>query len=161
MVVFPLILLLTLAPSTPDAKKLADFSRMSKAIHMEVALIDSSGVIREGRLIAATADALTLATPSGQRSFQRAEIAGAERIRDGRRDGLIKGMVFGAVTGIFAVQGLRTPAQGVAAWFGSIAIYGGVGWALDAAQTHREPLYRAPAANPAPQKPGLTLSVRF
>lgn len=160
MVVIPL-LLMTLVPARPQAAKLADFSRLSKAINAEVAIIDPAGIIREGRLIAATRDEATIEVGTRGRSFPRADVAVVERIRDGRRDGLIKGMVFGAITGVFAVQGLSSPSEAVAAWFGSVAFYGGIGWALDAAQNHRETIYRAPVPDVGPKKPSLQLSVRF
>lgn len=161
LLVIPFMLLATTAPrSTPDAK-LADFSRMSRALNAEVALIGSDGTVREGRLIAATPDRVTMRFGANDRSFARAEVVSAERVRDSSRDGLIKGVVFGAVTGLFAVQGLDTLAEGIAGWVGSIAVYGSIGWAIDAAQGHREPIYRAPTAVPAPKKPALSLAVRF
>ena len=161
LLVIPFMLLATTASqSTPDAR-LADFSRMSRALNAEIALVGADGTVREGLLTAATPDQVTMRFAANDRSFARADIASAERLRDGRRDGLIKGMVFGAVTGLFAMQGLDTAAQGIVAWMGSIAFYGGVGWAIDAAQDHREPIYRAPAPDPAPRKPGLRLAIRF
>jgi len=161
MLVVPLLLVTLTAPAKTATQKLADFSRFSEAINTEVALIDAGGVMREGLLTAATADAVTMKFASGDRSFARADVASAERIRDSTRDGLIKGMVFGAVTGLFASQGLSTPAQGIAAWAGSIAFYGSIGWAIDAAQKHRQTIYLAPAATPAPKKPALGVAVRF
>lgn len=161
LLVIPFMLLAVTSPAKAEAGKLADFSRMSKAINAEVALVDAGGIVREGILTAATADAVTMRFAGNDRSFARAEVASAERVRDSTRDGLIKGMVFGAVTGVFAVQGLSTPSEGILAWFGSVAFYGGIGWAIDAAQHHREPIYRAPGSVPAPKKPALTLAVRF
>jgi hypothetical protein len=43
-----------------------------------------------------------------------------------------------------------------AGWLSAVAVYGGIGWLIDVAQTHREPIYRSAA--PAPS---VKLSVRF
>ena len=87
---------------------------------------------------------------SGERVFQRAEVASAERLKDGRRDGAIKGAIFGAIVGILAIQGTDTRGQSTAAFIGSAAIYSAAGFGLDAAFTHRQPIFRArPATAPA------------
>lgn len=123
------------APARP-ADKLEDFSRLSKAIGERIVLVDPSGVVREGVLAAMTADAVTMRFGSMMQSFTRAEIAGAERLNDPTSDGVVKGMIFGALVGIGDVTGRQ--------YLGGIAIFGVVGYLLDAGENHREPLYRAP-----------------
>jgi hypothetical protein len=48
--------------------------------------------------------------------------------------------------------------SGASGFVGSVAIYGGIGYLLDAAQTHREAVYRGPVTAPAL---GAKLSFRF
>jgi hypothetical protein len=150
----PFMIIVALVPMPgPSEQALADFSRFSKAVGAPIALIDREGTVREGILSAAAADSVTVAFGGGERVFSRAAVASGERLRDGLKDGFIKGALFGAVVGIFAAQGYDSEGGAVAGWFGSVAIYGLIGTAIDASQKHREPIYRAPAA--------LTVSVRF
>ena len=69
--------------------------------------------------------------------FPRTDVASAERMRDGRIDGAVKGAIFGAVLGLITAQAYDSGSERFAAWAGSAALYGGIGYALDAAQTHR------------------------
>jgi hypothetical protein len=159
MLIVPLLILMTIGPNpkTPD-HVLADFSRLVKAEGVEIALVDRDGTVREGVLASAGADQLTMQFGAGQKTFARTEVVTAERLRDGRKDGVIKGAIFGAITGLFAMQGFNKPEEGLAAFAGSVAVYSAIGYALDAAQTHREPIYRA-AGTPAP--PPVKISLRF
>ena len=154
MITIPLLLLLFVPDHYSDAQ-LADFARLNKSVGTQIAIIDRDGVVREGLLAAATADALTMDFSGTTKTFSRDVIATAERLRDGRLDGTIKGALFGLLVGLYVaaeVPGDDT-ARSVAT---GMAIYGGIGWALDAAQNHRQPLYRAPAPSPA-----LKVSLRF
>ena len=150
----PFLLIVAITP-TPGAseKTLANFSRFSKAVGAPIVIIDREGTVREGRLSAATADSVTVQFGAGERVFSEAAVASAERLKDGVKDGFIKGAIFGAVVGILAGQGYDSEGGAVAGWFGSVAIYGLIGTAIDASQKHREPIYRAPAA--------VKVSVRF
>ena len=151
----PFLLIVTITPVPgPSAKTLTDFTRFSKAVGAPIAIIDRDGTVREGRLSAATADSVTVAFSGGERSFSQPAIASAERLKDGVKDGFIKGAIFGAVVGILAGQGYDSPGAATAGWFGSVAIYGLIGTAIDASQKHREPIYRAAA-------PAMKVSVRF
>lgn len=159
VLVIPLLLIAIIGPSPkPPDDVLADFARLAKAQGAEIALVDRDGTVREGLLASATADQLTMQFSAGQKTFARTEVVAAERLRDGRKDGVIKGAIFGAITGLFAMQGFNKPEEGVAALAGSVAIYSAIGYALDTAQTHREPIYRVPGTPaPAPVK----VSLRF
>ena len=161
--VFPLLLVLAIAPAPgPPARVLADFSRFSSAIDREIAIVDVDGTVREGIVTAATADDVSLRFGSGVKVFPRAEVMSAERMRDGRVDGAVKGAVFGAILGLLTMQAYESTGDRLGAWAGSTAIYGGIGYALDAAQAHRQPLYRAPGEPKAGKpKPALSMSVRF
>ena len=159
VVPFLLIAIMAPHPKTPD-HVLADFARLANAHGTEISLVDRDGTVREGLLASATADQLTMQFGAGQKTFARTEVVAAERLRDRRKDGLIKGAIFGAVTGLFAMQGFDSPEEGLAGLAGSIAIYSALGYALDAAHTHRELIYRAPGT-PAPPPPPVKVSVRF
>lgn len=150
-----LLLLLAFAPtSQPSATALADFSRLSKAAGQGIALVDLDGTVREGLLILATDEALTMRFAGGDRIFSRSTVTSAERLRDGNRDGAIKGALFGALIGAIAAQ-FDAGSSGEV-FFKSVAVYGGIGWMLDASQKHRQPIYRAAAPEPS-----LKVSLRF
>jgi hypothetical protein len=158
MLALPLFLLFLLGPNGNGSEsRLADFSRFTKAIGAEIAIVDREGIVREGVVMAASADEVTMSFSGTPKTFSRDAVASGERLRDGRRDGVIKGAIFGALAGFVVMQGYPSEGSARAAGFVStVAIYSGIGWVLDAAQTHREPIYRAQA--PAP---GVKLSVRF
>ena len=143
ILIVPILILVTIGsnPKTPD-EVLADFSRLARAQGAEISLVDRDGAVREGRLASATVDQLTMQFGSGQKTFARTEVVAAERLRDGRKDGVIKGAIVGAIIGVFSLHGFDSPGQATAGLAGAIAFYGAIGYALDAAQTHREPIYR-------------------
>jgi hypothetical protein len=152
--ILPVLVLIVVAPGAgPSGQSLSQFSRFQQAINREISMVDSAGSVREGVLTAATANDVTMRFQSGERTFQKPDIASAERLTDRRRDGAIKGAIFGAVVGIFAIQGTDTTGQGVAAVIGSTAIYSAVGFGLDAAFKHRQPIYRARPASAPAKKP--------
>ena len=160
MLIFPLLILLTVAPGPGRSDAvMADFSRFSKSIAQEIAIVDYDGTVREGILTAATEDGITVQFGSGVKSFPRAAVASAERTRDGRTDGAIKGALWGALIGAIMSQAYEG-SDWAGAFVGHVAIYSGIGWTLDAAQSHREPIYRAPAAAATP-KPSVKFSFRF
>jgi hypothetical protein len=117
-----------------------DFGRFSEVINQQIALVEMDGTVREGIVQAASASELTMRFGSGEKTFQRDVIASAERLRDRRVDGTIKGAIFGTVMGLLVAQAYQDNAG--AAILGSAVVYAGLGFALDAAQTHREPIYR-------------------
>lgn len=154
----PMLIIIALAPTPqPSDAALADFSRFSKALGQNVTLVDREGTVREGLVSSSTADSVTLAFGAGERIFARADVIKAERSRDGVKDGIIKGALFGGIVGVFAAQGYRSQNEAIAGWFGSVAIYSGIGWAMDASQKHPETIYRNASAPAAAVK----LAVRF
>jgi hypothetical protein len=154
-ILVPVLIIVALSPTPgPSEQALGDFSRVSREVGTLIALIDHEGAVREGVLSAATPDSVTVRFSGGERSFSQPAVASAERLKDGLKDGFIKGAIFGAVVGVFAGQGYDSQGGAVAGWFGSVAIYGLIGTAIDASQKHREPIYRAPA-------PAMKVSVRF
>lgn len=143
--IIPALVLIVVAPGTgPSKATLAHFDRFQQSLNREISLVDQAGIVREGMLKSATANDVTMRFQSGDRTFAKPDIASAERLTDGRRDGAIKGAIFGAVVGIVAIQGTTTNAQGAAVWVFSTATYSAVGFGLDAAFKHRQPIYRAP-----------------
>ncbi len=144
LLVFPLLLVLTVGTGgKPSEQKLADFSRLSKAVDTEIALVDRDGTVREGLLTAVSADSVTMRFGSGSRVFARMDVVSAERLRDGKKDGAIKGAIFGAVLGAIIAPYYETSNQRLGAIASSMAVYSGIGWALDASQKNREQLYRS------------------
>lgn len=148
--IIPGLLFLMVAPTPgPPAKVLGDFARFSKAIHKQIALVEVDGTVHEGVLTAATGDQVTVRIDAAERTFSRANVVSAERMRDGRIDGVIKGALFGFVMGAFASQGCDSTTR---CHTGAvIATTAGIGYLLDAAETHRQPLYRSA---PLSVKPG-------
>jgi hypothetical protein len=119
--------------------------------------------VREGRLAAASADAITMTFAGSEKSFSKAEVVSAERLRDGSVDGAIKGAIFGAVVGLFAyTEGTYTnQSAATGTLLASVAIYSSIGWVLDATQTNREPIYGAAGRAASKPKPALKFSFRF
>jgi hypothetical protein len=161
MLVVPILMLFFLGADGNERKQdHADFSRFTKAIGAEIAIVDRDGIVREGLVTAASADELTLNFSGVEKTFARDAVASGERLKDGTRDGFIKGAIFGAVAATVAMQGYNsqgsTRGNMAAGWVSAVAVYGGIGWLIDAAQTNREPIYRSAA--PAPS---LKLSMRF
>ena len=151
-----LLLLLPIIPlPPPSADALADFSRMSKALNTEVAIVDQEGVVREGILTAATKDDLIIAVGSGSKTFSREVVMSADRKTDSRKDGAIKGAIFGAILGTFVFDTYNNHGGGIGSWFTHVGVYSGIGYLLDAAQDHREPIYRGPSA------PAVKVKLRF
>jgi len=149
------MLLIALVPE-PSARghRLEDFSRFSQAIGKEVSVIDQSGLVREGTVESATGDGVALRIGSARRWFPRAEVVSAQRLHDGRIDGVIKGALIGTLLAGVASQGCVSHDQ-CASWR-VIGVFAAAGYALDAAQSNRRPLYRAPVAAPT-----LKVSFRF
>jgi hypothetical protein len=157
IVFFPLVMLALAAPAKqPSAETLADFARFSKAVGREIAIVDRDSLYQEGTLTAASHAAVSVRIGSSTTTFKRDAVMSAERLRDSRKDGVIKGALFGALLGALASQGYTSEARANAGLRKSVAACAAIGWALDAAESNRVPIYRAPA--PAPK---LKLSLRF
>lgn len=136
--VLPAIIVIILAPDLTPADKLADFSRFATAQGEEVAVVDMFGAERIGRVVAASEANVTLQFGGATRAFDRADVFKADRLRDGNGDGLVKGMLVGGLLGWIAAMELGA-AHGFA---GSVAVYGGIGYLMDRANTNRTPIYR-------------------
>ncbi len=129
-----------------------DFARLAEAIGEHIAVTGPEGVVREGLLTAATADVITMKFAAAPMTFPKSEVVSADRLRDRTRDGFIKGAAFGGIMALIVSTGYRT---GVGTWISSMATYGAIGWFIDAANTNRQTIYRAPVA------PALKMSFRF
>ena len=139
------------------AQRLEDFSNMSRAIGKEVSIVDRSGLIREGIIEAATADAVTLRIGSASQRLLRADIASAERMKDESSDGARRGAIWALAVALIPNQGWTSAGdylRGVAIAF---VFFPTAGYLLDAAESNRQPLYRAPSAS----SPTLKVSFRF
>ncbi len=160
--VLPVLLFLTVAPTPGSpARALGDVSRFSKAINKQIALVEADGTVREGVLVAAGPDGVTMRFASGTRSFALGGIASAERMKDGRLDGAIKGALTGLALAAMS-QGYESSDGHAGEVLQAVASFAAIGYALDAAQTNRQLLYRAPVEPAgAASRPGLSLSFRF
>lgn len=162
--ILPVLIMFTVAP-TPEmsARRLGDFSRFAKAINQRIAVVDADGVVREGVLSAADGDQITVRFGTATRTFPRDRVASAERLRDGRIDGVIKGAFLGLVIAAFGSQGLQSSDDASAYVGKTVLSFGAIGYLFDAAESNRQPLYhsgrRPPSA--AIAKPSLSLSFRF
>lgn len=161
LLIVPGLFFLLAAPMPgPPAKALADFSRISRALNQQIALVDADGTKHEGVLTAADGDQVSVKLGSATKTFSRANIASAERKGDGRIDGVVKGALFGFVIAALASQGCDDTTR-CHPWR-LVAATAGVGYWFDAEETHSRPLYRAPAMIAAAKpKPALSLSFRF
>lgn len=150
----PMLLIVLVPEPSARGSRLEDFSRFSQAIGKEVSVIDQSGLVREGTVEMATGDGVALRIGSATRWLPRAEVVSAQRMQDGRIDGVIKGALIGTLLAGVASQGCVSREQ-CASWR-VVGVFAAAGYVLDAAQSNRRPLYRAPAAAPT-----LRISFRF
>lgn len=160
----PMLLLIIFGPVPgPSQHRLADFGRLSNSIGKTISLVDHTGLVREGVVTSTNADEVTMQFGAVSQSFKRTEIARAERLTDSNKDGAIKGALFGAVLGGLVFSGYSTPRADVL--LRMTVTYAGIGYFLDATQSHREPIFSAAPASPRggakPPAPSVAFKVRF
>ena len=153
----PVLLLVIFAPVPSDKAKLADFGRFSNAIGQQISLVDDDGFVHEGVLRAASSSEVTMEFGSSTKTFKRDVIASGERKRDGRIDGLIKGMLIGLLHAGAVVAEPETRGSRGTIWLTTLTFWASIGYVVDATQNHPQPIYRAPA----PPKPAVKMSLRF
>ncbi len=145
------------ATPAAQAQGLEDFKRISRVIGKEVSVVDRSGLIREGIVEAATADGVRLRVGSATEWLPRADIASAERMKDESSDGALRGAIWALAVALIPNQDTTSAGD----YWRSVAIAFVVfpigGYLLDAAESNRQPLYRA---TPSPAPP-LKVSWRF
>lgn len=118
-----------------DEQALAAFDRVQRHLGQDVVVVDATGIVMEGRLLAATTTTMELGFGQHVRHLAAADIARVDRQKDSPLDGLVKGLVIGALLGSLS---------GDAKWALRSAVgYGGFGFVLDAGHQAREPIYRA------------------
>lgn len=130
------------AASSKPSRNQRKFARVAEAIGERILLTDSSGIVRDGVLADMTADALTMRFGATTQTFAREKVASAERLKDPTSDGVAKGVLLGL---------LSVGDQTMGHYLTGIALFGALGFILDAGETHRQTLYRAPWFTPAPQ----------
>jgi hypothetical protein len=151
-----LFVILVSAPAT-YAQGLEAFLNISRAIGKEVSVVDRSGLIREGILEAATADAVTLRVGSATQWLLRADIASAERMKDESSDGALRGAIWALALALIPNQGWESAGDYLRSVAIAFVVFPTAGYLLDAAESNRQPLYRAPSAS----SPTLKVSWRF
>lgn len=146
-VIVGIVLTMVGLPAQLSDASLAEFDRLQRHLGRDVILVDTTGLVMEGRVLAATSSTLDLGFGPHVRSFSADAIARVDRQRDSPVDGLVKGLVIGALLGSLSGNG-----RWAAAMIGS---YGALGFALDVGHQAREPIYRAP--DPKTLKVGATI----
>lgn len=146
-VILPLLMCLAAAPvSAQRSRGLRDFSRFATAVNQRIEIVELDGTTRQGVVVAAGADGVTMRFATGTRTYTDRQIASAERLKDGRLDGVAKGILWGALLGLLGSQGYTNESSALGQWARGVAGFGVVGYLLDAAETNRETLYRGPSS---------------
>lgn len=145
----PVLLAVLLTAPAAHAQGIKDFLNFSRAIGKEVSVTDRNGFIREGIVEAVTADQVTLRIGATTESFPRTVVASADRVKDERVDGAVKGALLGLLGLAVSYQGCGT--TDCSFWKTAI-VAGALGYLIDAAESHPQPLYRGPQASTSPLK---------
>jgi hypothetical protein len=144
------------AASTARAQGLDDLKSFSRAIGKDVSVVDRSGRIREGTVEEATADGVRLRVGSVTEWLPGPEIASAERMKDKSSDGALRGALWALAVALIPNQGWSSAGHYWRSVGLAFVVFPTAGYLLDAAESNRQPLYRAPAPAPA-----LKISWRF
>jgi hypothetical protein len=164
-VILPLLTFLVATPvSAQSGRGLQDFSLFATVINQQIAIVELDGTTREGLVVAAGPEGVTMKFATETRTYTDTQIASAERMKDGRLDGVAKGLLWGALLGALGSQGYTSQESALGQWARGVAMFGVIGYVLDAGETHREALYRSPfvpVSGATVPKPALTLSFRF
>jgi hypothetical protein len=100
----PALFVMFLATPAAHAQGLEHFESFSRAIGKGVSIVDRGGLIREGIVEAATADAVTMRFGPVIESIPRAAIASAERLKDDSSDGAFRGALLGLLLAILIAR---------------------------------------------------------
>jgi hypothetical protein len=165
-VILPLVMVLTAAPAfAQQSRGLRDFSVFVTAIDQQISIVEIDGTTREGLVVAAGPDGVTMKFATEERTYTDMQIASAERLKDGRLDGVAKGLLWGAVLGLLGSQGYTSEQSALGQWARGVAAMGAIGYVLDAAETNREALYRRPISPSGTGgsllAPSLAVRIRF
>ncbi len=134
-VVLGVVLAIVGLPSGLDADRLAAFERLQRHVNEEIVLVDGTGLVMEGRLLAATNTTLDVGFGQHVTHMAADNVARVDRKKDRPYDGLLKGLVIGALLGSLSGNGR---------WAANNAVsFGALGLVLDLGHHAREPLYRA------------------
>jgi F0F1-type ATP synthase assembly protein I len=135
LVILPLILI-----AAPSHVKDGDVRHLNAAQGQEVFVIDSDRREWRGKLLDVASASFTIDGQDGAKRFALDDIRRVDADGDRIRDGLIKGVLFGAFIGVVTSQyiGAEVIPQ-------SMLIYGAIGAGLDALNRCKQTVYRAPA----------------
>jgi hypothetical protein len=150
------LFVLFVATPAARAQSLEDFASISRAIGKEVSVVERTGPIREGIVEAVTADGLKLRVRSATEWVPRADIASAERMKDESSDGALRGAIWALAVALIPNQGWTSAGEYWRTVGIAFVVFPTAGYLFDAAESNRQPLYRAPS--PAPM---LKVSRRF
>lgn len=110
---------------------------LSSALGHSVAVIDSSSREWQGRLLSASADAITVEIDSDVKQFPLSDVKRVDAHGDSVKDGLIKGALFGLFVSAFGHDARFAVT--------SVGVYSVIGVGLDAMNSCNHTVYRAPA----------------
>jgi F0F1-type ATP synthase assembly protein I len=135
LVIVPLILI-----AAPAHVKDGDVKHLNAAQGQEVFVIDSDRREWRGKLLDVASTSFTIDGQDGAQRFGLADIRRVDADGDRIRDGLIKGVLFGALVGLVTAQvfGAEVIPQ-------TVLVYGAIGAGLDALNRCKQTVYRAPA----------------
>lgn len=134
LVVFvPFVLLLL--PTRADARQTISLEAVRG---QHVFVFDSDRREWQGKLLIVAKDALTLELDSAPRVFPLSDVIRVDAEGDSVRDGTIKGAIFGALLGLLSTNDARGVVAGA-------AVYGVIGLGIDALNSNKATVYRAPA----------------
>jgi hypothetical protein len=152
----PMVFVIFVATPAAHAQGLEDFKSISRVIGKEVSVVARSGLIREGVVEAATDHGIRLRVGSATEWLPRADIASAERMKDASSDGALRGAIWALAVALIPNQGWTSAKDYMRTVAIAFVVFPTAGYLLDAADSNRQPVYRAPSPPPT-----LKVSWRF
>lgn len=135
LVILPLVLV-----AAPAHVKAGDARHLRASQGHEVFVIDIDQREWRGTLLEVAAASVTIDAEAGPKRFPLDDVRRVDANGDRVRDGVIKGMAFGAFIGLVTSQYL-----GAGAIPRAMLVYGAIGAGLDALNRCKWTVYRAPA----------------
>ena len=144
LVILPLILV-----AAPAHVKAGDARHLRASEGQEVFVIDSDQREWRGKLLEVATASVTIDQQTGPKRFPLDDIRRVDADGDRIRDGLLKGVAFGAFVGLITSQYM-----GASMIPRGMLVYGVIGAGLDALNRCKQTVYRAPA-------PQVTATLRW
>lgn len=141
--IVPLIIGIIAVPApAPPPTELANLARIRRALNEEVYLRDASGQERVVSILGVGADTVTVSVGQQWQTMPRDEILAVDRMKDGNRDGFVKGALIGLILGGI-IEANVPDSNGRYVLQGAVS-YSLIGYVFDRANSSRSKLYRKP-----------------